>query len=276
MAVYSPKLNYIFFANPNTASKAIAKTLKAKLEGQRIPDGEVRDPKTNKVLVRAHHCTHQQLVSAGLLTEEQLQGLFKFTGVRNPFDQMVSKYVKHCSRLNNDPAAYPWRQADRVAAAMAEDDEDDGESESDSKPKGKGKGKVKKAQAALASAEVPANLAVANEHMNEAQADFLNWLRLMDVKYAKVGKLENGPLDFLDRADYVIRFEALQEGFLEVQKRLGVTEPVEIMEFNVTAAREEAPKKKKRYQDFYVAESQAIVARMFAPVIERFGYQFES
>lgn len=270
MAVYSPKLNYIFFANPNTASKAIAKTLKAKLEGQRIPDGEVRDPKTNKVLVRAHHCTHQQLVSAGLLTEEQLKGLFKFTGVRNPFDQMVSKYVKHCSRLNNDPSAYPWRKAESEAGADEDEDDDDGEG------KAKGKGKGKKTKPARAEAAPAANLAVANEHMNETQADFLNWLRRMDARYARIGKLESGPLDFLDRADYVIRFEALQEGFLEVQKRLGVAEPVEIMEFNVTAAREEAPKKKKRYQDFYVAESQAIVARMFAPVIERFGYQFES
>ena len=34
MAVFSDKFNYIFFANPNTASKAIAKTLKDKLDGK--------------------------------------------------------------------------------------------------------------------------------------------------------------------------------------------------------------------------------------------------
>ena len=305
MAVYSDKYNYIFFANPNTASKAIAKTLKEKLDGKRIPGKEVRDPKTGKVIVRAHHCTHDQLVKAGLMTPERLDSMFKFTGVRNPYDQMVSKYVKHCERLHNDPANYRWNKLGSLPGETDLDDLDDDEdspkpvkankagklakADKGDKPNQAGKNKAAKAQAADVTGEQaklakkalattladPAlALAQAGTNMTEAQADFLNWLRHMDARYQKVDKLEKGPLDFLERADYVIRFEALQEGFSEVVKRIGSPEPVQIVEFNITKAREVAPKKKKSYKDYYVAESQAIVARMFATVIERFGYQF--
>jgi hypothetical protein len=233
MAVFSEQHQYIFFANPNTASKAIAKTLKAHLAGKSIPKGEMRE--NGEVIVRKHHCTYKQLVDAGLMTPERLESLFKFTGVRNPFDQMVSKYVKHCSRRDNDPSKYPWlKQAGEVAGAEN-------------------------------------TLAISNR----THADFLLWLKRIESLYAEVNKLESGPLDFLNRADHVIRFEALQAGFDEVVKRLGVAEPIQIIEFNITAAREEAPKKKRSYKDFYVDESREIVARLFAPVIERFAYSFD-
>ena len=283
MAVFSDKFNYIFFANPNTASKAIAKTLKEKLDGKRIP-GPKAD--TGPVKVRPHHCTYTQLVDSGLMTAEKLEGLFKFTGVRNPYDQMVSKYIKHCQRLENNPANYPWAKEGTPADVDFDDDDED------DKPKAKGKGaagKAKdpakaatKAKKAAAATEIkPAGTSVRglvlvkpSDQINAQQADFLNWMRLMDMKYAKVGKMENGPLEFLAHADYVIRFEALQEGFAEVVKRIGSPEPVEIVEFNITKAREEAPKKKKSYKDYYTPEAQAIVVKMFGPVIERFGYQF--
>lgn len=284
MAVYSDKYNYIFFANPNTASKAIAKTLKEKLDGKRIP-GPKAD--TGSVKVRPHHCTYTQLVDAGLMTAEKLEGLFKFTGVRNPYDQMVSKYVKHCQRLENNPENYPWAKADSGAEVDFDDEDDDDDDAPKGKATGKGKAKdpakaaaksAKLAQKQAAKSDAPAKssmpLAQAGPGLSPQQADFLNWLRRMDARFQKVGKLENGPLEFLAHADYVIRFEALQDGFAEVVKRIGAPEPVEIIEFNITKAREEAPKKKKSYKDYYNPESQAIVARMFAQVIERFGYQF--
>lgn len=284
MAVYSDQYNYIFFANPNTASKAIAKTLKEKLDGKRIP-GPKAD--TGAVKVRPHHCTYTQLVDSGLMTAEKLEGLFKFTGVRNPYDQMVSKYVKHCQRLENNPEKYPWAKEGASEDADFDDDDDDDQP----KAKGKGKaagGKAKDPSKAAAKGKAAATaagqaagtnvrglvLVKPNDQINAQQADFLNWLRLMDMKYSKVGKMENGPLEFLAHADYVIRFEALQDGFAEVVKRIGAPEPVEIVEFNITKAREEAPKKKKSYKDYYTPEAQAIVAKMFGPVIERFGYQF--
>lgn len=259
MAVYSDTYKYIFFANPNTASKAIAKTLKEELDGKRMPSGEV--VVGDKVVVRAHHSTYSQLVAHKLMTEEHLQRLFKFTAVRNPYDQMVSRYVKYCARYNNDPTKYPWLWPERLAHIARQQA---GETKVKGKKKGEGEGDEPMPQPIKP-----------GPGLNELQADYLNWLRLMDPKYAKVSKVDNGPLDFLNHADYVIRFESLQEGFQEVLKRIGVEKPVEIVEFNVTAAREAAPKKKRSYHDFYVEDSKAIVERMFAPMFERFGYKFD-
>lgn len=114
MAVYSEQHKYIFFANPQTASKAIALTLRQKLGGVSLPDREIT--RNGKMVARAHHTTYSQIVDAGLLTEEQLSKLFKFTCVRNPFDQLVSKYIKHCDRLANDPSKYPWLEGVEPAA----------------------------------------------------------------------------------------------------------------------------------------------------------------
>lgn len=264
MAVYSDRYKYIFFANPNTASKAIAKTLREKLDGVQIPEEEVRDGDTR--LVRRHHATYTQLVSAGLMTEEKLAGLFKFTCVRNPFDQMVSKYVKHCARLDNDPSRYPWLRAEKKAQKQA------GKAAGAEKPTKAGK---KTAVAAAAAAPGAVEAAAPADPLLALQADFSSWLKHIDGRFAETSKIEKGPMDFISNADYVIRFEALQDGFREVQQRVGISPPVEVEEFNVTAARAESPSKKRGYSDYYTPESVAIVERMFAPVIARFGYRFD-
>ncbi|TDM05567.1 MAG: hypothetical protein C4K60_12480 [Ideonella sp. MAG2] len=94
MAVYSERYKYVFFAVPNTASKAVAKTLREKLDGVTLPDRKLVAEGE-----RRHHATPSQLVRNGCLTQEQLKGLLKFTTIRNPFDAMVSKYVKHCELI---------------------------------------------------------------------------------------------------------------------------------------------------------------------------------
>lgn len=253
MAVYSEKYRYIFFANPNTASKAIAKTLIEKLEGKPMPDKEIKDGEQR--LVRRHHSTYTQLVNAGLMTEPQLDALFKFTCVRNPFDQMVSKYVKHCARLDNDASKYPWLKAGKKEDKKAAKEN-------------KGPREGKKTAASAVAVPEQATLSLSD--------GFGHWLRHIEGRFAASNKMENGPLDFLGHADFVIRFEALQQGFDEVQQKLGISPPIQVEEFNVTAARAESPQKKRSYRDYYTPESVEIVTRMFAPVIEQFGYQFES
>lgn len=228
MAVYSAQHKYIFFANPQTASKAIALTLRKKLGGVSLPDREItRDGKT---LARLHHTTYSQILAAGLLTEEQLAGLFKFTCVRNPFDQLVSKYIKYCERFGGDPTKFPW----------------------------------------LEQASGPAG-----EH------SFPQWLAWLAQHYEEIDKLRTGPLEFLSHADHVIRFEALQEGFDEALRRIGVSEPLSVFEHNITKGRADtaapavaAKPRKKRYTEYYNDEAIAVVQRLYAPILERFDYRF--
>ena len=232
MAVYSEKLRYIFFANPQTASKAIALTLRQKLDGVAFPGREIT--RNGKPIARAHHTTYSQILDAGLMTEAQLAGLFKFTCVRNPFDLLVSKYIKHCDRLANDPAKYPWLEGG-VAAASA-------------------------------------------EH------SFPQWLIHLSKVYAEIDKMAKGPLEFLAHADLVIRFEALQQGFDEALRRIGIGESIPIIEYNVTKGRAEdgaaaadaaKPKRtKKRYTEYYDPASIEAAEKLFEPILRRFNYRF--
>lgn len=231
MAVYSEQHQYIFFANPQTASKAIALTLKQKLGGVPLPDREIT--RNGKIVARMHHTTYSQVLAAGLLSEEQLAKLFKFTCVRNPFDQLVSKYIKHCDRLANDPAKYPWLEGVEVTAA---------------------------------------------------DNSFPQWVNYLSQRYGEIDKLAKGPLEFLSHADLVIRFEALQEGFDEFLRHIGVTEPLSVTEYNITKGRAEggaaAPdagkvkKKKKNYTEYYDPASIAVVEKLYEPILKRFNYRF--
>ncbi|HSI56122.1 MAG TPA: hypothetical protein VLA16_01115 [Ideonella sp.] len=238
MAIYSERYRCIFFANPQTGSKAIAKTLKDKLEGVAVPAHEVvRD---GQVIVRGHHATYQQLIDGELMSADQLAGLLKFTGVRNPFDLLVSRYLKRRGRFVTEPEKYQWAQR---------------------------------------KAKVKASMEAAQEQ------PFAQWIVGQLSRLADKERTAKGPFEFLDHADIVIRFEALQAGFDQVLDRIGVTKPVEIAPFNVTAERtaadagsgeappaEAAPK--RHYTEFYDDTSRALVARVYAPVIERFGYTF--
>ena len=231
MAVYSEQHQYIFFANPQTASKAIALTLRRSLGGVSLPDREIT--RSGKVVARVHHTTYSQILAADLLSEEQLAKLFKFTCVRNPFDQLVSKYIKHCDRLANDPAKYPWLEGTQASA--------------------------------------PDN-------------SFPQWVAYLSRRYGEMDKLAKGPLEFLNHADLVIRFEALQEGFDEFLRHIGVSEPLSVTEYNITKGRAEggvaAPdagkvqKKKKNYTEYYDTACVEIVEKLYEPIIKRFNYRF--
>lgn len=227
MAIYSERYNYVFFANPQTASKAVALTLCEKLSGRRLPEKEVT--RNGRVVARQHHTTYSQMLDAGLLTESQLEGAFKFTCVRNPFDQMVSKYIKHCSRLDNDPTKYKWLNEEEKAQRAGVD-------------------------------PVPHS--------------FGQWLTHLFRRYDEVDKMKNGPLEFLNHADYVMRFENLQDGFEEFQRRIGLGQFVPVTEHNVTEGRAQTPKQKKKYVDFYDDNSIGLVQRTYAQILERFNYKF--
>lgn len=235
MATYSEKRQYIFFANPQTASKAIALTLRKRLDGVRLPQQELR--RNGEVVVRQHHTTYRQLVDSGLLSEAQMGGLFKFTCIRNPFDQMVSKYLKYCERVGNDPSRFKWLQG---AAPSSRDH------------------------------------------------SFPEWFTWIGGHYREIDKINTGPMEFIRHADLVIRFESLQQGFDEFLHRIGVSERIPVFEHNVTGARLDpavevpsaapaemaASARKKRYTEYYDERTIEAVSRLYAPVIERFGYRF--
>ena len=103
---------------------------------------------------------------------------------------------------------------------------------------------------------------------------FGDWVRLAyrdrNPRYYDVPLMFASQLEWVaDReghvlVDFIGRFERLDEDFAEVCRHIGV--------------RAELPRVKTtshaHYRDFYDDETRAIVARAFAPDLERFGYRF--
>jgi len=234
MAVFSTRYRYIFFANPQTASKAIALTLHRELGGKVLHKRITDDQRA--ALTKRHHLTYPMVVEHELLPRPKLDKLVRVTGVRNPYDLMVSRYLKHRDRFTQEADRYRWVQRENNAG-------------------------VRRSMA----------LATANA--------FPAWLTAQYGDRSEV----RGYRDYLDHADLVIRFEAIQADFDAMLRHLGIDRPIAVVRENVTVQRSvddgesgggDRPAK-LRYADFYDEGSRALVGRLFGPVIERFGYRFE-
>lgn len=97
--------------------------------------------------------------------------------------------------------------------------------------------------------------------IRDHQADFPTWLRRFHRK-----PYDNWSALAHHRMDYVIRFEALQEGFSEVLRRLGL-EPVRpLPAHNVTGER------RKAFREYYPPDLRPYAARIFGPFLLHWGY----
>lgn len=232
MAVYSEQHRYIFFANPQTASKAIALTLREKLGGVPLPRQEIM--RNGKVLARMHHTTYSQVLAANLLTEQQLEQLFKFTCVRNPFDQLVSKYIKHCARLSDDPARYPWLEG------------------------------VKPSSAEHSFPQWLAYLAQVYEETDRLAKGPLEFLAHADL-VIRFESLQDGFDEFLRRVGIEERFSVTE--YNVTKGRSDTSEAT-------AAPDAPPKKKKKNYTEYYDPACIALVERLYEPILERFDYRF--
>ncbi|HSI50715.1 MAG TPA: sulfotransferase family 2 domain-containing protein [Ideonella sp.] len=227
MAVYSAKRNYLFLASPQTGSKAIAKTLLEKLDGEQIPSQGIL--RNGKIVLSKHHTTTKMLVHHKLLTEAQVQQAFKFCGVRNPFDLLVSRYEKLRGRHT---------EAGKISGHIRKN--------------------TRAREVVGFAVELP----------------FPEWVRKAHEQYLAADKPVMGPMVFVDSVDHVIRFEALAQGFQEALARLGITEDIPVAEHNVTSQRIDGGQKRD-YRSYYDDATVDLVRKLYAPVIERFGYGFD-
>jgi len=93
MAIICRKYNLLFIMTPRTASTAIGKVLCDELGGEFLPEKDILDSRGyNKVPKK--HSTLAQLIGERLISKEEASSLLKFTCVRDPFDSLVSLYLK--------------------------------------------------------------------------------------------------------------------------------------------------------------------------------------
>jgi hypothetical protein len=233
MPVLSRRRGYLFLMAPRTGCTAIGeRVLIPHLDGEYFPPTNVLDG-NGRPVVPQKHASLAELTRHGLLAEEEAASLFKFTTVRNPFDSMVTLYVTMRTRykdLVDDPSSFV-RPRSRMGKMIRVAEEYPFEEWLEHKFHFSGpKGRIRRV---LGIYPKP-------RHMYQA---------------------------YIDGADYVMRYERLQEDFNEVLRRLGASEPIVIPRHNVTEG-------KDHYRAFYTPRARRIVERAFAPDLERFDYAF--
>jgi hypothetical protein len=233
MPVISRRRRYLFLMAPRTGCTAIGEAvLIPHLDGEYFPSSDVLDD-TGHLVVGHKHASMGELISHGLLAREEAAGLFKFTTVRNPFDSLATLYVTMRTRykdLIDDPNTFVHRRP----------------------------GMRKRIQ-------------IADEYSFDEWLEHKFHLRGTKGGMRRVLRTHPRPRHmygaYIEGADFVMRFEHLQEDFAEALRRLGVPSPIEIPRHNVT-------EEKDHYRAYYTPRARRIVERAFAPDLERFGYAF--
>jgi hypothetical protein len=111
MAIICRDHRLLFIMTPRTGCTAIGELLAEKLGGEYLPEADVVDER-GMIAVPQKHTTLRQLLEHGILSEDERRRVLVFTCVRNPFDSLVSLYVKKAityQSLLGDPSAFIHR-----------------------------------------------------------------------------------------------------------------------------------------------------------------------
>jgi hypothetical protein len=181
-----------------------------------------------KFRVQRKHCTLNQLLEHGILTTTERQSLFAFGAVRNPFDSLVSLYTK-------------------LAISY---------------------------QASLANPD--SWVYKVNGYVEEMEYcrthSFPEWIARRYAPGVRARLLGRGRRSlngqYVEGADFVMRFEHLQRDFDQVLAQAGVTQGLTIPRINVTSDRD------RDYRRYYTPAARRIVEYVFERELVRFGYEF--
>jgi len=113
MAVICRASELLFIMTPRTGCTALGELLCRELGGEYLPETDIIGANGN-ITVQKKHSTLSQLLDRGLLSQEDRGRLCVFAAVRNPFDSLVSLYVKKSKTyqpLLDDPDSWVHRVA---------------------------------------------------------------------------------------------------------------------------------------------------------------------
>lgn len=233
MAILSRSKSLLFVMAPRTGCTAIGALMQQEWGAERLPPDSILHP-NGSIALGWKHNTVPELVDAGLIARADLDEWTVFTTVRNPFDSLVSLYIKQRETyqpLLEEPGSWVnrkpryRRQVERASRMSFPE-----WVRANDRPRHP----VKRARNLLGGGATPAHM------------------------YGR----------YLEGADVVLRFEHLQEDFSTMLDRLGIPD-LEIPTVNRTAEREG-----RSYRDFYDESTRRYVARRYASDLERFGYSF--
>jgi hypothetical protein len=93
MAIICRKYNLLFIMTPRTACTAVGELLCHQYGGEFLPSEDILDSH-GMILVDRKHCTLSDLIKYKVLDAGEAESLLKVAAVRNPFDSLVSLYIK--------------------------------------------------------------------------------------------------------------------------------------------------------------------------------------
>lgn len=111
MAIICRDHALLFIMAPRTGCTAVGNLLCRDLGGEFLPQSDVVDS-DGRAVMRHKHNTLRQLYHYDLLSPDEKKRLLTFTCVRNPFDSLVSLYIKLSStyqHLLNDSTSFVHR-----------------------------------------------------------------------------------------------------------------------------------------------------------------------
>jgi hypothetical protein len=231
MPILSTTWGYLFLMAPGTGCTAVGEgVLIPYLEGEYFPAEHVRDH-TGKMVLDKKHATLAQLKRQGLLTAEETTRLFKFTTIRNPFDVLVTRYFRLRTMRGKKLSNHDSFVHPRTIESV--------------------------------------RLAMEQPFAVWVELNFrMQGRRRLRHPLSRYRAPRHYHEKHIRGADFLMRFERLQEDFNEVLRCIGVDKPIEIPRINVTNDRE------GDYREYYTPRARAIVERVFAPDLARFGYSF--
>ncbi|MEJ7752542.1 MAG: hypothetical protein WKF46_06310, partial [Candidatus Limnocylindrales bacterium] len=97
MGILSRELGVLFIQTPHTGSTAIGKLLRQRFAGVRIPSL----PESGAGDGTVKHATLDEIMAAGLITADERSGLIVAAGVRNPWDHVVTVFMRAQSGQGN-------------------------------------------------------------------------------------------------------------------------------------------------------------------------------
>ncbi|MEO7117791.1 MAG: sulfotransferase family 2 domain-containing protein, partial [Candidatus Limnocylindrales bacterium] len=195
MAMICREQRLLFIFAPHTGSTAIGTLLRDQFGGEWIPAADVKGP--DGKWVRRKHTTEPELMRAGLLPTGERGKLLAFSAVRNPFDTLVSVYLKHSVKDQ----------------ALLE------------KPEAWVHGRKRKLD----------NLEFCRDHTFDEWIEHIHGPRLRDRLRGRKANLSRWLHD--EGMDVVMRYETLQADFDVVLTKAGIEGHHEIPKENVTSAR---------------------------------------
>jgi len=250
LAIICREHKLLFVMVPGTGCSTVGNILLDRFGGEWLPSETVY--KNGERVVPRKHCSIAEMRAHGVVSDDELRGLFKFATIRNPFDRFVTGYQR---------AAGSWL-TERL---------EDPDSHFNQGPQ---EAVEKRRRKALTRVERTRTLGFEQWLLQGLNLEpSANPIRIAQrVRRRLAPKARRDTLfPMIDGVDYLMRYETLEKDLNEVLGRAGITEHVSLARPRTSTDRTPG---KRPYQDYYTPELRRTIERAFSRELAEYGYAF--